>query len=160
MFFYMVCSIGLVYFSTRSMLYDVTLSVQEKMEEYGEEKKGGYMCSFPVFKGIYQMASRMTDRIGNNIYLMLCTLVDEQGNSIRKEEKTEELSGKLKESIANSIRRSDAFTQYGKTQYLVLLTNVTTESCELIQNRINHYFIQNCKRFGIRYRVNSVKCEI
>ncbi|MBR5357725.1 MAG: HD domain-containing protein [Clostridiales bacterium] len=32
-FFYMVCSIGLVYFSTRSMLYDVTLSVQEKMEE-------------------------------------------------------------------------------------------------------------------------------
>lgn len=140
--------------------YEILDNIQEKMEEYGEEKKGGYMCSFPVFKGIYQMASRMTDRIGNNIYLMLCTLVDEQGNPIRKEEKTEELSGKLKESIANSIRRSDAFTQYGKTQYLVLLTNVTTESCELIQNRINHYFIQNCKRFGIRYRVNSVKCEI
>ena len=32
-FFYMFCSVGLVYFSTRSMLYDVTLSVQEKMEE-------------------------------------------------------------------------------------------------------------------------------
>ncbi|MBQ7628501.1 MAG: hypothetical protein IJS85_06045, partial [Clostridiales bacterium] len=32
-FFYVICSIGLVYFSTRSMLYDVTLSVQEKMEE-------------------------------------------------------------------------------------------------------------------------------
>ena len=32
-FFYLVCSIGLVYFSTRSMLYDVTLSVQEKIEE-------------------------------------------------------------------------------------------------------------------------------
>ncbi len=32
-FFYLVCSIGLVYFSTRSMLYDVSLSVQEKIEE-------------------------------------------------------------------------------------------------------------------------------
>ena len=32
-FFYMICSIGLVYISTQSMLYDVTLSVQEKIEE-------------------------------------------------------------------------------------------------------------------------------
>ena len=32
-FFYAVCSIGLVYINTRSMLYDVSLSVQEKIEE-------------------------------------------------------------------------------------------------------------------------------
>ena len=32
-FFYALCSIGMVYINTRSMLYDVSLSVQEKIEE-------------------------------------------------------------------------------------------------------------------------------
>lgn len=140
--------------------YEILDNIQEKMDEHLGEKRGGYVCSFPVFKGIYQLAARMTDRIGGNIYLMLCTLVDEQGNPVRKEEKTEELSEKLKDSIAASIRKSDAFTQYGKTQYLVLLTSVNTQNCELIQNRINHNFVESCKKFGVRYRVNSVKCEI
>ena len=140
--------------------YEILDNIQEKMDEHTDAQRGGYECSFPIFKGIYQMAARMTDRIGENIYLMLCSLVDEQGNQIRNDEKSEELAAKLKESIIHSIRKSDAYTQYGKMQYLVLLTNVDTASCELVQNRINHNFTESCKKYGVRYRVNSVKCEI
>ena len=140
--------------------FEILDNIQEKMDEQEERKRGGFECSFPVFKGIYQMSVRLTGRVGDNIYLMLCTLVDEAGNQIHNEDKTEELSRRLKESIAASIRQSDAYTQYGKTQCLVLLTNVNTKSCELIQNRINHNFMSNCKKFGIKYHVNSVKCEL
>lgn len=140
--------------------YEILDNIQEKMDEHRRGNVGGYECSFPVFKGVYQLASRMTDRIGGNIYLILCTLVDEQCNPIRQDDRTEGIAGKLRESIIGSIRKSDACTRYGKTQYLVLLTNVNTESCELIQNRINHNFTESCKKYGVRYRVNSVKCEI
>ena len=140
--------------------FEILDNIQEKMDEHRKENRGGYECSFPVFKGIYQMSVRLTGRVGDNIYLMLCTLVDQKGNQIRNEDKTEELSEKLRESIAGSIRQSDAYTQYGRTQYLVLLTNVNTQNCELIQNRINHNFMEKCKKFGIKYRVNSVKCEL
>ena len=140
--------------------YEILDNIQEKMDEHADIDRGGYECSFPTFKGIYQMAARMTDRIGENIYLMLCTLVDEQGNPVCQENRTEELTARLRESIVRSIRISDTFTQYSKTQYLVLLTNVNTECCELIQKRIDHNFTENGKKFGVKYRVNSVKCEI
>ena len=135
-------------------------NIQEKMEEHKDGKIGGYACSFPVFKGIYQMSARLTDRVGEHIYLMLCTLVDEKGNPVCSHNRIEELTERLRESIAESIRRSDVYTRYGKTQYLVLLTNVNTQDCELVQNRINHRFVEKCETFGIRYRVNSVKCEL
>lgn len=106
------------------------------------------------------MSARLTDRIGEHIYLMLCTLVDEKGNPVCSHNRIEDLTERLRESIAESIRRSDVYTRYGKTQYLVLLTNVNTQDCELVQNRINHRFVEKCKKFGIRYRVNSVKCEL
>lgn len=144
--------------------FDILDNIQEKMSEEEmikeEEKMGGYECSFPIFKGIYQMSYRLTDRVGDNIYLMLCTLVDDQGNLINTDKKTKELAATLKDSIRCSIRQSDAFTQYGNTQCLVLLTNVNADSCELIQNRINHCFMNRCKKYGIKYHVNSVKCEL
>lgn len=148
------------YTNVMNHTYEILDNIQEKMDEHRRENVGGYECSFPIFKGVYQLATRMTDRIGENIYLMLCTLVDEQGNPVRQDDRTEELAEKLKECIVGSIRKSDAYTRYGKTQYLVLLTNMDTQCCDLIQNRINHNFTELCKKYGVRYRVNSVKCEI
>lgn len=127
-------------------------------EDKEEEKKGGFTCSYPVFRGIYQMIGRVMERGGQSVYLMLCTIVDSKGNPMKNGPALAELSVRLGEAIGASVRRSDAVSRYGKGQYLILLLNTTRENCRILQKRINYHFIVGRQRTGIQYHVNSVIC--
>lgn len=120
--------------------------------------RGGYLCSYPVFQGIYRMVGRMMERGGQSVYLMLCTVVDGKGNPLEDVVILEEFTGRLGDAILNSVRRSDAVTRYGRGEYLVLLVNTTREDCDKIQKRINYRFIIGRQRTGVQYYVNSVIC--
>ena len=120
------------------------------------EFPGGYLCSYPVFQGIYRMVERMLERGGQSVYLMLCTVVDGKGNPMKDGPMLEELIKRLADAVRRSIRRGDAMCQYGRGQYLVLLVNTTRENCGVIQKRINYRFIVGRQRSGVQYHVNSV----
>ncbi|MDE7318725.1 MAG: hypothetical protein K2N46_03210 [Lachnospiraceae bacterium] len=132
--------------------------IQDLLSEDGEKTAGGYVCTWPVFEGIYQMLVRMLERSGQSVYLMLCTLVDGKGNPVEDNSVLEQLTERLCESICCSVRRSDVVNRYGKGQYLVLLFNTTRESCRILQKRINTQFRSKRQRMGIRYHVKSVIC--
>ena len=136
--------------------YEVLDSIQEKLMEEDPTRKGGYLCSYPIFRGVYQLTERMMERGGQSIFLMLCTIVDSKGNPMKEGPMLGELSKRLKESIFSSIRRSDVISQYGKGQYLVLLSNTTMEDCKIVQKRINDSFLIRHQRTGVHYYVNSV----
>lgn len=138
--------------------YEVLDAIQEKLSEKGKDSLGGYVCNYPVFQGVYRMVSRMMERGGQSVYLMLCTVVDSKGNPMKDGALLEELSQRLGDAIQRSVRHSDVINRYGKGQYLVLLVNTTRENCSIIQKRINYYFIVGRQRTGIRYYVNSVIC--
>ena len=133
-------------------------SLQEIQDHLREKEgvHGGYDCSYPVFHGIYQAISRISERSGQTIYLMLCTIVDTKGNALTKGEKLEELSPRLEEAIRSTIRRSDIMNKYNKGQYLVLLMNTTMENCQIIQRRIDEKFMINRQRISVRYHVNPL----
>jgi len=135
-------------------------NIQNSLNEERPDVDGGYCCGFPVFKGIYQMSLRSMERTGQTAYLILCTLVDKKGNEIVNDSRLEELSDRLSKAIRISIRHGDVFTRYGKSQYLILLSNTSLENCELVQNRINHTFVIGRNTSSIRYHVNSVICEM
>ena len=120
---------------------------------------GGYLCSYPVFQGIYRMVERMLERGGQSVYIMLCTVVDSRGVPLKSGTTLEELSKRMGDAIRFAIRRGDALTQYGKGQYLVLLVNTSRENCGVIQKRINDRFIIGRQRSSIEYHVNSVFWE-
>ena len=130
--------------------------IQAQLETESSNTKGGFLCSYPVFQGVYQMVQRMMERGGQSIYLMLCTVVDSKGNPMQNGPQLDELSERLKDAICSSVRRSDAVCRYGKGQYLVLLINTTSEDCSIVQRRINDHFIIRRQRTGIRYHVNIV----
>ena len=136
--------------------HEVLDEIQDHLSGRAEKLTGGYLCSYPVFQGIYRMVERMLERGGQSIYLMLCTIVDGKGNAMREGAVLEELSARLEASIQESVRHSDAITRYGKGQYLVLLINTTLENCAVVQKRINHSFIVRRQRSGVEYYVNSV----
>ena len=117
---------------------------------------GGYICSYPVFRGAYRLIERMTERSGFSVYLMLCTIVDREGRVMKESEKLEQLTVKLGDSICHSVRHSDALCRYGTGQYLVLLINTSREDCDVVQKRINYHFLAGSRRMGIQYYVNSV----
>ena len=122
----------------------------------GETAEGGYLCSYPVFQGIYRMVRRMTERGGQSVYLMLCRIVDGRGERIREEQALETLTKRLENAVQNSVRKGDAMSRYGKGQYLVLLVNIAYEDCDLVKERISRRFAGEQIQAKIRYYVNSV----
>ena len=130
--------------------------IQSELTGKGDETPGGYLCSYPVFQGIYRMVERMLERGGQSVYIMLCTIVDGKGNPMKEGEMLENLVTRMGDAVQHSIRRGDAMCRYGKGQYLVLLVNTTRENCGVIQKRINRLFLIGRQRTGIEYYVNSV----
>ena len=140
--------------------YEVLDNIQESLKEQGcAERKGAYLCSYPMFRGIYQQLVRMLERSGQSIYIMLCTIVDSKGMPMKEGAHLESLSKRLKQAICTAVRSSDVVNHYSKGQYLVLLINTTREDCEIIQKRINQKFLTERQRTGVRYYVNNVLRE-
>lgn len=141
--------------------YEILENIQEGMNEHNEEgNKGGYFCSYPVFRGIYQSSARIMKRTTVSVYLMLCTLVDKDGKQIQSEMEMNKYSRQLKECIGVSIRKSDIYAKYGKLQFLILLVGTNRENCEIVQKRINRQFKSRHPRASVKYHVNSVICEL
>ena len=63
---------------------DALDDIQRKLSEDAEIVQGGYMCTYPVFQGIYRMVERMMERGGQSVYLMLCMVVDSKGNPMKE----------------------------------------------------------------------------
>ena len=130
--------------------------IKHRLQEDSKAESGGYICSYPVFLGIYQTISRIMDRSGQSVYLMLCTIIDSKGNVLGPGKKLDELSERLGQTIHKSIRSSDVMNRYSRGQWLVLLTNTTLEDCEIIEKRISKAFMVNRQRIGVKYHVSSV----
>lgn len=130
--------------------------IQAELSGRNDKFPGGYLCSYPVFQGIYRMVERMMERGGQSVYLMLCTVVDGKGNPMKEGPVLDELVKRMGDAIHRTIRRGDAMCQYGRGQYLALLVNTTRENCAVIQKRINSRFIVGRQRTGIEYYVNSL----
>lgn len=140
--------------------YEVLDNIQESLKEQGcAERKRAYLCSYPMFRGIYQQLVRMLERSGQSIYIMLCTIVDSKGMPMKEGAQLESLSKRLEQAICTAVRSSDVVNHYSKGQYLVLLINTTREDCEIIQKRINQKFLTERQRTGVRYYVNNVLRE-
>lgn len=139
--------------------YALLDDIQMQLEAESDPAPGGFLCSYPVFQGVYQMVQRMMERGGQSVFLMLCTVVDSKGNPMRQGPMLDTLSQRMKDAIRLSVRHSDALCRYSKGQYLVLLINTTMEDCSIVQRRINDRFIVGRQRTGIHYHVNSVVCS-
>ena len=122
-----------------------------------ENVAGAYYCSYPSFVDVYHVFSRMVERTGLSVFIMLCTLNYE--NREVTEEEEQKMSAVLCESIQESIRKGDFYTKYNSRQYLVMLIEIEQESCQKVSKRINKQFMSKMgqkRNLKVNYYVASV----
>ncbi len=95
-----------------------------------------YECLFPEMSASYHILNRNMSRHGLTVFLMLITIADYEGKEIKQEEKAEKRMSDLRGAINETLRHSDAFCRYSKTQYLLLLTGTGVEECTLVHRRL------------------------
>lgn len=123
-----------------------------------EEERGAYYCSLPSFRDTYRLVSRIIERNGQSVYLMLITLTDGKGRPLQNKERLEVLSQELERTIKCSLRKGDSYTRYSPNQFLVLLVGAKLENCPQIFERITKYFSREHKTWAgyLNYYVSSV----
>lgn len=117
---------------TRSSLGEVSDVKSHLLER---EKKGAYYCTYPGFVDGYRMVGRMAERFGYSAFLMVCTITENKKNLI-SEKKYLEMVEKVRECIEKSLRKGDIFTRYSRRQFLMLLTGITDQACDIVSARI------------------------
>ena len=71
-----------------SQLHDSMGALAEIKSSMSEKEfiPGAYYCSYPSFIDSYRMISRTLERSGSSIFLMLCTITNNRGNPIEKDD--------------------------------------------------------------------------
>lgn len=102
-----------------------------------EDTSGAYFCTVPGFRDLYRATRRGMERYGQPAYLLVCTLTDSQGYPMENSKKLDEMAEGLYYVIKGCIRKSDSFTKYNSSQYLVMLVGISKENCQIVMDRIS-----------------------
>ncbi len=119
------------------------------------EERGALFCTFPGFRDAYRVIRRGMERNGQSVFLLLCTLIDRKGRPMEDSEKLDEMSEVLFRSIKCALRRSDSFTKYNRSQYLVMLVGTNKENCQIAIDRIIDSFTREHKTWR-----NHLDCNV
>ena len=119
------------------------------------EERGALFCTFPGFRDAYRVIRRGMERNGQSVFLLLCTLIDRKGRPMEDSEKLDEMSEVLFRSIKCALRRSDSFTKYNRSQYLVMLVGTNKENCQIAIDRIIDSFTREHKTWR-----NNLDCNV
>lgn len=97
--------------------------------------KGTLQCNYEMFKIIYRLQARAALRNGKSIFIALLTVTGKNGReipAIQLEHTLEEIT----DSVCLFLRRDDVVTRYGRTQFLIMLSNITYENTLMVINRL------------------------
>ena len=134
--------------------------VQRELDEK-EFMQGAFFCQYPSFADNYRVLSRMMERSGQSVYLLMCTIRDEAGQMVDEAEWLQTISDDLFQAIRESLRRGDVFTKYNLKQYLVMLMGIRREECSIVTERIDKNFRKRYsgKNIRIHYYISSVASD-
>lgn len=114
------------------------LVIKQDLDEAGA-KTGAYFCDYEVFKDSYRFVARSVERTGQSVYIMLCTLSNEE-NQLIEVTRIKNVMEKLYSAISVSLRKGDIFARYSSTQYVIMLTGITYENSMKVGKRIDANF--------------------
>lgn len=144
----------------RTLYPDHGKSLKVDMEQISRELsepgqiQGAFCQDYESFVNIYRFMERRLKRIQSNIYSMLFTLTDKQGNFPVLQESSQ-LMEDLHEVIQSSLRSGDVFTRYSSCQFLLMVCDASGTETDSIAERILNKFNQHISCYdGYQIRYN------
>ena len=101
-----------------------------------KEQKGVFYCQYEIFKYIFRLYKRESQRIESKLSICLVSAVDSSKNELKDIKLLEKAMDKISFSISNSLRMRDVYTRYSRSQYLLLLLDADKSSFDGIEERI------------------------
>ena len=112
----------------------------QSMLENEPEEQGALVCQYEVFKEIYQLQRRVTERNNSTIFLAMLSVRDGNDQQPMDSLVLDSITKQLCNVLQHYLRRGDTISRYSATQYVVLLPAVTYESGKLVMERVKKEF--------------------
>ena len=112
---------------------DEGIPLEEMLEDWLRDGdfRGAFYCDLSVFKTICQIEARGVYRPGKSTYIVSINV-----DSNDSDNKRTGLMKQIGMAIPGSLRRGDLFTRSSPNQYMLMLHNLTQESCKALVDRI------------------------
>ncbi len=136
-----------------------TLDINELMNNLNDnsEFSGALYCEYEVFKRLYQIALRNSERTDEQTFVMLFDLTCSENDFI-----VSKMLERLKTAIGISLRKGDVFARMNVSQFILLLPCKSEENAHMISNRIQQAFYKNTDRklARIHYHISRLSRNI
>ncbi len=119
---------------------------------------GPLYCTYDVFKYLYQMVARSSERTGGRIIIVLLTLQGEEAVQPSAKVLSAAMNQIKSLILGGLLRKSDTVARYSKSQYIIMLSIEQAGGAEAVMNRIR----KNCDPFLIPngLKINFATAEI
>ncbi|NCC07600.1 MAG: hypothetical protein EOM30_06055 [Clostridia bacterium] len=120
--------------------------------QHPRNQRDAYYCSYDMLKYIYQFMQRSAERSRQTLMLMLVTLTP-TAPRVKADDIVHAMED-TRVAISRSMRRSDAFARYGKSQYAIVFPITQDENIVGIQARLDSAYadIHSEKKFTLGYK--------
>ena len=113
----------------------VDLKYLQDLMSRADSGVGAYLLDFESFHHVYNFIRRFVERSNRDVQTVLFT-VSEIGNGEIDASEVEFALELLEKAVYSSLRRSDVSTRYSSKQLIVILMDASTESGDMISERI------------------------
>lgn len=110
------------------------VSIKDSLKEVNDVL-GAVYCNYEEFKMIYRLEARASLRSGKSIFIALLTITGRNKKELPREN-LDSTFDMIKNAIVNALRKDDVVTRYGRTQFLLMLSNLTYEDANMVLNRL------------------------
>jgi len=132
----------------------VDISVLKNLINENDLDRGAYLVDYDSFKNLYRFLSRNVSRISTDYQLVLFTLSLKKPATSLSVIDLERQLGRL---IGKTLRLGDVAAQYGRNQYIVLLSGTNTENGKIAANRVTDNWIKEfSKNSDLSYEIEDL----
>lgn len=131
--------------------------IKNKLDE-SKDEIGSVYCEYEFFKLVYHLESKNIGRTGVTSNLCLISVVDKNAISIPASRVLNRAMDALRTTIQYNIRGGDAFARYSVNQYLIMLSNTTEETANLVAQRLLKAFRSEFPNINIvlKYSIQQI----
>lgn len=120
--------------------------IKDDLREVTQDNRpinGPLYCTYDVFKYLFQMVARSSERSGASIVIILLTLQGEEGRLPAAKTLSAAMSQIKALILGGLLRKSDTLARYSKSQFIIMLSIEQTGGTDAVLNRLR----QKCEPF-------------